>query len=103
MDFKRVLFYVYILLIVIILQFSTIFWIGSKEDFEVLKVNRLVFFINRYFLNLIVIFIFILFLTFVKILFNRGKLNIDQKKYLLKIFFILNLISTLLIIINHFC
>jgi hypothetical protein len=102
MNFKNILYYLYIILSVVVLEFSTIFWIGSKEDFEILKRNTFSFFSNRFILNFIAIFFILLFLVMVRLLFKQNKTVKSNKNILAKTFFILIISSILLIIINHY-
>ena len=102
MNFKNILYYLYIVVSIIILEFTTIFWIGSKEDFEILKRNTFSFFTNRFILNFIAIFFVLLFLVIVRLLFKQNKTGKSNKNILTKTFFILIISSVLLIIVNHY-
>lgn len=102
MNFKNILYYLYIIVSIVILEFTTIFWIGSKEDFEILKRNTFSFFINRFTLNLIFIVFNLLFLLVVRLLFKQNKKGESNKKILAKTTLILIVSSIFLIIINHY-
>lgn len=102
MNLKNILYYLYITVSIVILEFTTIFWIGSKEDFEILKKNTFSFFTNRFILNFIAIFFILLFLIMIRLLFRQNKIGKSNKNILAKTFFILIVLSILLIIVNHY-
>lgn len=87
----------------ITLNYSTIFWIGSEEQYIELKNKSfLLLFINRFILNAIVIFL-ILFLFFLisRIIGKKKRKEITIKKIILFDTLILSMISTFMIIIKN--
>jgi hypothetical protein len=99
MNFKQILYYFYLTITIIILHFTTIFWIGTEEDFYLLKQNWIVFFISRFILNLIFIAFFLLVLFICKLFFKKDGLS---KKLFLRTFYIYIIASIFFIIYIHF-
>ncbi len=102
----KIINYILILFCSITLYFSSVFWIGSKEQFDdLINTSKLMFFFNRIIFNSLVIFFFLLVLTSIKFLiFKKETLN-PLKKIILFDMVVLNLISISLIIflyLDHF-
>lgn len=95
-----------ILLIVlcsITLYFSSMFWIGSKEQLDQLIENsKFLFIINRVILNVIIIVFYSLILIMLKFIFYKNFTLKELKKLILNNFIILNIISAMLIILTHY-
>lgn len=85
------------------LYFSTIFWIGSKEQFDELKNKSFFFFfLNRFILNTIFIFLMLtIFILFSRILGNDFRKGVSLKKVFLIDLFVLSIVSCILILVIH--
>ncbi|OCB70430.1 hypothetical protein LPBF_12000 [Flavobacterium crassostreae] len=75
------------------------FWIGSKEQFDVLKKTFFIFFVNRFLLCLFGMFITLFFVFILNKLFGVKK---ELKKELLINFTVLTIFSTLVILSLYF-
>lgn len=92
-----------ILIAIVVLYFSTSFWIGSYEDYIALKdKSMLSLFANRFLINLIVI-IFFLIISFLinTFLFRKTDNRILTKKIVLTKAVILVLVSILMIVFKE--
>ncbi|KOS07595.1 hypothetical protein AM493_17285 [Flavobacterium akiainvivens] len=98
----KYLYAFYLLVCIAMLEFTTIFWIGTKDDFEALKSNLAIFMLNRFILNLIIILIQILFLWLVWAVIAPVRKSISAQKLLLTAFVLLNVFSLVLVLVNYF-
>ncbi len=83
----------------LLVYFLSMFWIGSKEQFDVLKKTFFIFFVNRFLLCLFGMFITLFFVFILNKLFGVKK---ELKKELLINFTVLTIFSTLVILSLYF-
>jgi nitrogen fixation-related uncharacterized protein len=90
-------------IIAICLNYSTIFWIGSKEQYDELKAKSfLLLFFNRFILNtFVIVFLLLIFLIISRILGKKIREGLTLKKVFFMDLLILAVISTLFILVRN--
>jgi hypothetical protein len=85
------------------LNYSTLFWLGSQEEYLLLKKHSfLLLILNRQILNTIVILFYLISITIMVLIFRRKSRKVSLKKILLFDFFILSIVSLILILVRNY-
>lgn len=93
-----------VLITIICLNYSTIFWIGSVEQYDALKRQSFIlFFLNRFLLNMIVIFTFLFLNLSINLILGQAfRKGLSLKKVLFFDFLFLIFVSIVMIILRNF-
>lgn len=97
----KYLYALYLLSCTALLQFTTLFWIGTKDNLEAVKSNLPAFMASRLLFNLFVVLIAVLVLWLVWLLSGSARKRIPVKKLLLNTFLLLNAVSVILFVVNY--
>lgn len=99
----KVLNLAFIIIATICLNYSTIFWIGSEEQYNELKSKSfLLLFFNRFILNtLVILLVLFVFLIISRILGKNFREGLSLKKNILFDLIILTIISSIMIILRN--